>query len=35
MNSYTILLIIGIYFGVLLLISYITGRKNTGNDAFF
>ncbi|MCD7914803.1 MAG: sodium:solute symporter [Tannerellaceae bacterium] len=35
MNSYIILSIITIYFGVLLLISYVTGRKNTSNDAFF
>jgi len=35
MNSYTILFIIAAYFGVLLLISYFTGRKNSGNDAFF
>ncbi len=35
MNSYTILFIIAAYFGVLLLISYLTGRKNSGNDAFF
>ncbi|MCD8177144.1 MAG: sodium:solute symporter [Tannerellaceae bacterium] len=35
MNSYLILFIIAAYFGVLLLISYFTGRKNTGNEAFF
>lgn len=35
MNSYIILFIIIAYFGVLLLISWITGNKNDGNDAFF
>lgn len=35
MNSYIILAIIAIYFGILLLIAWITGRKSTGNDAFF
>ena len=35
MSSYIILSIIVVYFGVLLFISYLTGRKNTGNDAFF
>lgn len=35
MNSYFILFIIAAYFGVLLLISWITGRKSTDNDAFF
>ena len=35
MNSYIILFIIAIYFGILLLIAWITGRKSTSNDAFF
>jgi len=35
MNSYIILFIIAAYFGVLLLISWITGRKSSDNDAFF
>ena len=35
MNSTLILFIIAAYFGVLLLISRLTGRKNSGNDAFF
>ncbi|MDR1344337.1 MAG: sodium:solute symporter [Tannerellaceae bacterium] len=35
MNSYVILLIIATYFGALLLVSYLTGRKNDGNEAFF
>lgn len=35
MSSYIILIIIAAYFGILLLISYFTGKKNTGNDAFF
>lgn len=35
MSSYIILFIIVVYFGVLLFISYLTGRKNTGNEAFF
>lgn len=35
MNSYIILSIIAIYFGILLLIAWITGRKSTNNDAFF
>ncbi|MDD4661336.1 MAG: sodium:solute symporter, partial [Massilibacteroides sp.] len=35
MDNYTILIIIGIYFGILLLISYFTGRKSSDNDAFF
>jgi Na+/proline symporter len=35
MNSYIILAIIAAYFGVLLLISHLTGRKSSGNDAFF
>jgi Na+/proline symporter len=35
MNSYIILFTIAAYFGVLLLISYFTGRNSAGNDAFF
>lgn len=35
MSSSIILIIITIYFSILLLISVITGRKNSGNDAFF
>ncbi|WP_099463021.1 sodium:solute symporter [Parabacteroides provencensis] len=35
MNSYIILFIIAAYFGILLLIAWITGRKNSGNEAFF
>lgn len=35
MNSYIILSIIAVYFGILLLIAWITGRKNTSNEAFF
>ena len=35
MNSYIILSIIAIYFGSLLLIAWITGRKSSSNDAFF
>ncbi|GHT34589.1 sodium:solute symporter [Bacteroidia bacterium] len=35
MNSYLILFIIAAYFGMLLLISYLTGRKSSSNDAFF
>ncbi|MDH6305673.1 Na+/proline symporter [Parabacteroides sp. PF5-5] len=35
MNSSIILVIIAVYFGVLLLISYFTGKKNSSNDAFF
>ena len=35
MNSYIILLIIAGYFSLLLLIAWITGRKSSGNDAFF
>lgn len=35
MSGLSILLVIGIYFSVLLLISYITGRKNADNEAFF
>ena len=35
MNSYIILSIIAIDFGILLLIAWITGRKSSSNDAFF
>ncbi|MDR2811444.1 MAG: sodium:solute symporter [Tannerellaceae bacterium] len=35
MNSSVILFIIAAYFGVLLIISHLTGRKNSGNEAFF
>lgn len=35
MNSYIILLIIVLYFGVLLGVAWLTGRGNTGNEAFF
>ncbi|MDR2389265.1 MAG: sodium:solute symporter [Tannerellaceae bacterium] len=35
MNSSVILFIIAAYFGLLLLISYFTGRRNSGNEAFF
>ncbi|RHJ95062.1 sodium:solute symporter [Parabacteroides bouchesdurhonensis] len=35
MNSYIILFIIAAYFGILLLIAWITGRKSSGNEAFF
>ncbi len=35
MNSSIILIIIALYFGVLLLISWITGRKGSDNDTFF
>jgi Na+/proline symporter len=35
MSGFSILLIIVVYFSVLWLISYIVGRKNTDNDAFF
>ncbi|WP_165024510.1 sodium:solute symporter [Dysgonomonas sp. ZJ279] len=31
----SILIVIAVYFGVLLLISYLVGRKHTDNDAFF
>ena len=34
MNSYIILLIIAAYFGLLLLIASITGKKGSGNEAF-
>jgi len=35
MSGQIILITIVAYFGLLLLISWITGRKNSGNDAFF
>ncbi len=35
MSGIAILFIIAIYFSLLLLISFIVGRKSTGNDAFF
>ena len=35
MQSYSILLIIAVYFAVLLLISHLVSRKNSDNDAFF
>ena len=35
MQSYTVLLIIAVYFAVLLLISHLVSRKGSGNDAFF
>lgn len=35
MNSYIILIVIALYFSVLLFISWITGRKNSNNEAFF
>ncbi|MDL2282513.1 sodium:solute symporter, partial [Parabacteroides sp. OttesenSCG-928-G06] len=35
MSSSIILSIIAAYFCILLLIAWITGRKNSGNDAFF
>ena len=35
MSGFSILLIIVVYFSLLLLISFITGRKSTDNDAFF
>ncbi len=35
MNSYIILSIIALYFGILLLVARITGRKSSTNDAFF
>lgn len=35
MNSYIILFIIAAYFTLLLIISWITGKKSSGNDAFF
>lgn len=35
MNSYWILLIIALYFGLLLLIAWLTGRGSSSNEAFF
>lgn len=35
MSGLSILLIIVVYFSILLLISYLVGRKSTDNDAFF
>ena len=35
MSGLSILLVIVVYFAVLLLISYVVGRKSTDNDAFF
>ena len=35
MQSSFILIIISVYFGVLILISYLTSRKGSGNDTFF
>jgi len=35
MNSSIILFIIAAYFGILLLIAWITGRNSSGNEAFF
>ncbi len=35
MSGLSILLIIGIYFSILLLISFIAGRRGTDNEAFF
>ena len=35
MSVSSILLIIGIYFSILLFISFVAGRKNTDNNAFF
>ncbi|MDD4452900.1 MAG: sodium:solute symporter [Proteiniphilum sp.] len=35
MQSVFILIIIAVYFAVLMLVSYLTSRKGTGNDAFF
>src|SRR5690554_3600415 len=35
MQSSFILIIIAIYFGILMLISYLTSRKGSGNDEFF
>jgi Na+/proline symporter len=35
MSHSIILLIIAAYFGILLLVSHLTGRKNSGNEAFF
>jgi SSS family transporter len=35
MSGLSILIVIVVYFSILLLISYIVGRKNTDNEAFF
>ncbi len=35
MQSAFILIIIAVYFAALMLISYLTSRKGSGNDAFF
>ena len=35
MSGFSILIILAVYFSVLLLISYLVGRKNSDNDAFF
>ena len=35
MQSAFILIVIAVYFAVLMLVSYLTSRKGTGNDAFF
>jgi len=35
MQSAYVLIIIAVYFGLLMLISYLTSRKGSGNDAFF
>ena len=35
MNNITILLVIAVYFGLLLFVSWLTGRKSNSNDAFF
>ncbi|HHT22972.1 MAG TPA: sodium:solute symporter [Bacteroidales bacterium] len=35
MQSYSVLIIIAVYFAVLLLISHLVSRKSSGNDAFF
>lgn len=35
MSRYTILFIIAVYFGLLLFIAWLTGRKSSSNDAFF
>jgi len=34
MQSAYVLIIIAVYFGVLMLISHLTSRKGSGNDAF-
>lgn len=35
MSGISVLIIIGCYFSMLLFISYLTGRKNSGNNSFF